>query len=173
MVWVRNFLFLPDPIFFIILFFSSAIVLFSALTKCIFMMSKRMIAVAALLVFIIAAQALTFEEKKEERPKNLKVLSKNISGEDLHLLMRAYSKALGVRCTFCHVAEEGKPPKFDFASDSKPEKNIARKMITMQNKINKRFLNKIGDHKFEQITCVSCHNGRIKPIVTADSLSKK
>ncbi|HWF43362.1 MAG TPA: hypothetical protein VG537_01850, partial [Candidatus Kapabacteria bacterium] len=63
-----------------------------------------------------------------EHPKNLKVLPKNISPEDLAKAMRTFSMSLGVRCGFCHVAKENKSggrPEPDFASDAKPEKKTA------------------------------------------------
>src|SRR6059058_3640019 len=49
--------------------------------------------------------------------KNLKVLPKDISRADLLSTMKFFSQSLGVRCTNCHVGEEGKPlSTFDFAS---------------------------------------------------------
>src|SRR5689334_9343871 len=60
--------------------------------------------------------------------KNLKVFPKDISRADLLFNMKFFSQSLGVRCTFCHVGEEGKPlSTVDFASDAKAKKLTARK----------------------------------------------
>ena len=46
--------------------------------------------------------------------------------------MRNITFALGVRCQFCHIGEEGKPlEQFDFASDQKRNKLVARQMMRM------------------------------------------
>ena len=110
-----------------------------------------------------------------EHPKNLKILPKNISPEDLQKTMRTFSMSLGVRCGFCHEAKENKEggrPEFDLASDAKPEKKFARDMFHMTEDINKEYLGKMGPD-FEEITCVSCHRGSPKPMVSVDSLPKK
>jgi thioredoxin-related protein len=107
-----------------------------------------------------------------EHPKNLKVLPKSISPSDLQTAMRTFSRSLGVRCGFCHTAlkpENDKPPKLDFVSDAKPEKRNTRKMLVMVQDINHKYLKKM-DKSFEQLTCVSCHHGSPKPMVSVDSL---
>ncbi len=43
---------------------------------------------------------------------------------------------LGVRCEHCHVGEGNDLSKFDFASDARPAKAVARKMILMLRAIN-------------------------------------
>jgi hypothetical protein len=99
--------------------------------------------------------------------RNLKVLPKNISHEDLDKVMDGFKAALGVKCNFCHV-----PPKdtsihhLDFASDEKPEKNIARKMIKMTERINKKFFSYATNEKGEPenpVSCVTCHRGNPHP----------
>jgi hypothetical protein len=62
----------------------------------------------------------------------------------------------------------------DFASDDKPEKNIARNMMRMTEAINSNYIGKMigGDHTLESITCVTCHMGKKTPIVSIDSLAK-
>jgi len=125
----------------------------------------------------IAVLAQSFTQKDDDKPQNLKILPKNISEKELHDIMRGYCMSLGVRCNFCHVSEqvEGQAkPKFDFASDDKPEKNIARNMMKMTQAINENYIGKMigGDHALEQIACVTCHMGRKTPIVSLDSLKK-
>ena len=68
--------------------------------------------------------------------------------------MHAFRLALGVKCDFCHVGT-------DFASDDKPEKDIARKMIVMARDINAKF----PDGKMH-VTCYTCHRGAEEPATT-------
>jgi len=87
--------------------------------------------------------------------KNLKVFPKDISRADLLTNMKLFSQSLGVRCTYCHVGEEGKPlSTFDFASDAKDKKLTARAMLLMAHRINSQDFN--GQMK---VTCFTCHRG--------------
>jgi hypothetical protein len=55
-------------------------------------------------------------------------------------MMRSITSALGVRCQFCHVGEEGMPlEQFDFAKDEKRAKLVARQMMRMLEEINRRL----------------------------------
>jgi hypothetical protein len=141
--------------------------------------NKKLLVAAALCCSIIFMQSFVPKARHDDdKPVNLKILPKDISEEELHKLMRNFSMALGVRCGFCHMSETvpGKDrPKFDFASDAKPEKNIARNMMLMVQGINENYLSKMkgGDHALEQINCVSCHMGKISPMVSVDSLPRK
>ena len=52
------------------------------------------------------------------------------------------------------------------ASDEKPEKEMARKMMRMTNRINKKFFHykKEGQQEIAPIvTCKTCHNGMPRP----------
>ena len=113
----------------------------------------------------------------DEKPTNLKVLPSNTTGREVHKIMKEYSRSLGVRCGFCHVSEkiEGRErPKFDFASDNKPEKITSRNMMKMVSAINENYLGKMigGNHTLEQITCVTCHMGNKTPVVKVSDLRK-
>ena len=62
--------------------------------------------------------------------KNLKILPKNISHDDLDKVMDGFKAALGVKCNFCHAPYKDSATRhLNFASDEKPEKNTARKMM--------------------------------------------
>src|SRR6476619_5623294 len=65
--------------------------------------------------------------------KNVQVLPKTMSKDDLKALMKAQSKALGVECDYCHDVP-------DMASDKNEKKQIARKMMQMQNEINEKWI---------------------------------
>src|SRR5688572_32961490 len=70
--------------------------------------------------------------------KNLKIYPADMPRAQLLATMRLFSQSLGVRCTHCHVGTEGQPlSTFDFASDSKPATQTARKMLPMVRRINR------------------------------------
>jgi hypothetical protein len=99
-------------------------------------------------------------QEQEYRAKNLKVLPKDISKDELDEVMDGFKAALGVKCGHCHAPSTVDPKKLDFASDAKIEKEIARKMMKMTAKINKKYF-----HREDQanITCMTCHNGNQTP----------
>ena len=73
-----------------------------------------------------------------DRMQNAQVLPADTSPAQLRDTMRGFAMSLGVRCTFCHVGEEGAPlTQVDFASDSNPHKNIARGMMRMLPRFSK------------------------------------
>lgn len=80
--------------------------------------------------------------------------------------MRNFAGGLGVRCQFCHVGEEGMPlARFDFASDEKREKLVARQMMRMVQDINRR-LDTIPGRPTPtlEVGCVTCHRGVSRPV---------
>jgi hypothetical protein len=92
--------------------------------------------------------------------------------------MRSFSLGLGVRCTFCHVAEEGASlAQTDFASDDKRNKLVARQMMRMVQEINRRLdtIPQPGTPRV-QVTCETCHRGVSRPvpletIIAADAIN--
>lgn len=91
--------------------------------------------------------------------KNLKVLPKNTTHEQMDSIMVHFAKSLGVKCNYCHVRDE-KTDKFDFARDGNVHKDIARSMMKMTNRINKKYF---GSPETPIVTCFSCHNGQESP----------
>ena len=93
--------------------------------------------------------------------KNLQVLPKDISNEDLHKIMDQFNQSLGVRCNYCH-AQKDTSRHLDFASDSNHVKDGARYMMRMTMQINKDYLQVkqplIGDSTLV-VTCYTCHRG--------------
>ena len=126
---------------------------------------KRLLCVA--LAFVIGALVATTTPTTAQIPDtytNLKVLPKDIKKPQLMQRMKDYSKALGVRCHFCHKGEEGKSlSTYDFASDENYHKDIARLMMTMTQKINGEILKDFKDGQFAQIKCITCHRGKKEP----------
>jgi len=99
--------------------------------------------------------------------KSLKVLPKDIARADLMNTMKFFSQSLGVRCTHCHVGEEGKPlSTFDFASDKKANKAIAREMLRLVSRLNKTDLPGIAGLEDPKVTCYTCHRGAKEPAKT-------
>ena len=111
-----------------------------------------------LLSVIIMSFKTASEDKNAPQFKNLRVLPKNISHDDLIAVMKSYCTSLGVRCGQCH-AKMADSDKFDFASDEKEDKGIARKMIKMANAINKKYFSVSAG----TIGCMTCHNGKSNP----------
>lgn len=100
------------------------------------------------------------------RPTNLQVLPKDISDKQLMQVMHGFKSALGVECSFCHA---GNPAThhLDFASDAKPQKNIARTMMRMTHEINAKYLSTVNDPDAsaaqKMVTCGTCHRGHSMP----------
>jgi tetratricopeptide (TPR) repeat protein len=99
-----------------------------------------------------------------ESPKNLKVLQ-GFTGQKLAPVMRGFTRALGVRCTYCHVGEEGKPlSTYDFASDANPNKDRARAMLRMLGSINDQLKTfPASSDKRVNLWCHTCHIGKARP----------
>lgn len=96
--------------------------------------------------------------------KNLKIFPADITRPQLLANMKFFSQSLGVRCTHCHVGEEGKPlSTFDFASDAKDKKLLARKMLAMVHRINSQDFG-VTDFSKVKVTCFTCHRGAVKPL---------
>lgn len=99
------------------------------------------------------------------RITNARVLPAEIGADRLRTTMVGFARSLGVRCTFCHVGQEGAPlSTFDFASDARPHKNIARGMIRMVQRLNREDLTTIlGASAQARVTCYTCHRGSAEP----------
>lgn len=101
-----------------------------------------------------------------ERTKNLKVLPADLPVRAVIDTMRSFTRALGVRCTYCHVGEEGQDlAQYDFESDEKPAKVKAREMLRMVAAINGEHLAKLTSRREPAISvsCATCHRGVSEP----------
>lgn len=106
-------------------------------------------------------------------PKNLKVLPKTLTGDQVHDIMHKWEGQLGVECNTCHAVDPTRKmpngrPALNFADDSKPEKETARLMLKMTMEINKDYTSKVESKKdnteaAKQVTCGTCHRGHFDP----------
>jgi photosynthetic reaction center cytochrome c subunit len=71
------------------------------------------------------------------------------AGQLVDIMNGGYSRALGVRCTYCHNPA-------DFASDEKRTKRAARETLASM-----RNLEASRDDRF--INCATCHRGQVDP----------
>ena len=111
----------------------------------------------------VSAEAQGFPPSKFQ---NLQIFPPDAGPAVVIAAMKNFTRALGVRCQFCHVGEEGMPlEKFDFASDTKPTKQLARAMMRMSAEINGHVAKAIPDAaaKGFQVTCWTCHRGSQHP----------
>lgn len=107
-----------------------------------------------------------------EKPENLRVLPSDFTGRQLSAVMRGFASALGVRCSHCHVGEEGQPlDTFDFASDENPKKNVARTMLRLLGVVNDS-LDTFDPSGPERVNmwCHTCHRGRPRPMKLDEEL---
>ena len=99
---------------------------------------------------------------------NVKVIPKNTPVMQVVGMMRNFAGALGVRCPYCHVGQEGQPlSSFDFAKDEKRTKLTARQMMRMVEDINRR-VDTLPEHaqmtSHVEVTCQTCHRGVSRPM---------
>ncbi len=131
---------------------------------------------AGLLLTLFLSSASHAQERWTwpEKPKNLQVLPKDWPGSRLSAPMRGFTRVLGVRCSHCHVGQEGQPLNtYDFASDDNPNKERAREMMRMLGSINEHLgkLEPSGDKRVN-MWCHTCHNGKARPMTLGEELSE-
>lgn len=142
-------------------------------------MKKWHLAASLIVAFLVTlgatsvsiSNAANLSAEKNYKPddgfKNLKVLPKDISDDELDSVMHEFSISLGVHCNFCHARKEDTTKKgLDFASDKKDEKNIAREMFKMTAYLNSNYFNWNHSTKPDTIhfiVCYTCHRGTHEP----------
>jgi hypothetical protein len=106
--------------------------------------------------------------------KNLQVLPKDLTHDQLVTIMRSFTQGLGVRCNECHVVTATDPrEQFDFASDAKRDKLAARVMIQAKMELNNRWMPRVKAAKGEvqepghapemEVSCWTCHRTKKEP----------
>ena len=119
-----------------------------------------------------AANAQTAAPAQQPPPMtNLQIYPKETPRPEIIATMQGFALALGVQCTHCHV---GQAPQFDFAADTKPTKNIARKMILMSREITAKLPDITGKPAAEvtRLRCATCHRGVAIPRLLPDILTE-
>ena len=130
-------------------------------------MRKRL----AFVTFLLFTACTAIQQQKAAPPRsefrNLQVFPQDIPREQLIDAMRGFTRALGVKCGECHVVTATEPKQeFDFPSDAKPEKNIARTMLRMTMNINNRWITALPqepDEPRQNVSCWTCHRGKKEP----------
>lgn len=129
-------------------------------------MRSRLATVCVLVVVALGAATERIEAQVPQKFTNLQVFPPDSAPDVVIAAMKNFTRALDVRCPFCHVGEEGKPlDTFDFAADTKPPKLVARAMMRMTAEINGAVRKAIPDAATQgyQVTCWTCHRGSQHP----------
>ncbi len=115
--------------------------------------------VAALCLLTTAgARGQATQQMSEDAFKNIQVL-RGIPVSEFMGTMGFFSAALGMNCTDCHVTESA--GDWNRYADDTPLKNTARRMVLMENLINR---SDFGNERM--VTCYTCHRGVQHPEVT-------
>ena len=126
-------------------------------------MKRTSLVTVGLIVMIAVSLAFT---KDDPVYKNLKVLPKNITKQQMDSVMHHFSNSLGVRCNFCHMRNDS-TKAWDFASDENKHKLAAREMMKMMDKINDKYFDVTGGKRDIttqlMVTCYTCHRGSTEP----------
>jgi hypothetical protein len=93
--------------------------------------------------------------------QNVKVLRGIPARSLLEIMNNGFGHGLGVSCGFCHVPGQ-------WASDERPNKNIARDMLGMVNRVNTDLhgMRNLPDSN-PTIGCITCHRMAPKPMLVA------
>jgi tetratricopeptide (TPR) repeat protein len=128
-----------------------------------------------MLVWLLSATPLAAQGKfPPDSLTNLQVIPKGTPVQQVIGMMRGFTTALGVRCQYCHVGEEGANLNtFDFASDEKRTKKTARIMIKMMMEVNGEHLSQVPDPPAPvlEVRCSTCHRGVARPIALAELMT--
>jgi tetratricopeptide (TPR) repeat protein len=78
-----------------------------------------------------------------------------------------------MRCENCHVGDPQKGfSSFDFASDAKHEKQVARTMMKMVSEINGTYIAEVSGEDGVRVECVTCHRGQEHPVMLEDAIGE-
>jgi len=137
----------------------------------------RLSFLAAFGAVILSASAAVAQPAPQPPPPltNLQLYPKDTPRPQLVATMQGFVQALGVQsaggCGYCHA---GTAPAFDFASDAKPAKTVARKMILMAREITAKLPEITGKPAAEVtgLRCATCHRGVAIPKLLPDILTE-
>ena len=146
-------------------------------------MQRQPYAIAVLVAFVlVAAPALAQPPAGEGQlapMTNLQVFAKETLRAQVMQTMTAFNESLGVGCAYCHVQDAA--GRFDYASDDKREKKVARQMILLRDSINVMMPAMVGKPAGAgptsgsgrpgapvRVLCRSCHRGLPIPLAITD-----
>jgi tetratricopeptide (TPR) repeat protein len=132
------------------------------------------VATVAVGVGMAAVPASAQQWSWPERAENLQELPADFPAERLSAVMRGFTNALGVRCSHCHVGEEGQPlSEYDFASDDNPNKVTARSMLTLLGAVNDHLDDIEPTGEEVNMWCHTCHNGKPRPQTLSEAVGER
>ena len=106
---------------------------------------------------LFLAVALTAPGGYAAEGKNLQVLPKDITKDELKKTMDGFAEQLGVKCTFCHIVDQ-------YEKDERPHKADARRMIKLVLDMKAKKDDYFGPRTKEAvIACGLCHRGKAEP----------
>jgi hypothetical protein len=101
---------------------------------------------------------------KEQAPaesvfQNIKMLKGIPASQLLTIMNEGFGHGLGVSCGFCHVPGQ-------WASDQKPNKDVARDMVLLVGRLNTdlKAMRNLPDTN-PTVGCVTCHRSQQKPVL--------
>jgi tetratricopeptide (TPR) repeat protein len=109
-----------------------------------------------------------------ERAQDLRELPADFPPERLRAVMTGFTSALGVRCSHCHVGEEGRPlATYDFVSDANPNKGRARAMLRLLGDVNRHLRDIDPSGQRVNMWCHTCHNGKPRPQTLSEAVGER
>lgn len=122
----------------------------------------KIVVAAVMLTFALASSTTVSAQAPTptvvESP-NVKVLT-GLYAQQFQEEMNLIVQALGVNCNTCHA-------RGNFASEEKPLKQTARRMLEMTRALNTQFFPdykpKEGESVLGKVTCYTCHKGESTP----------
>jgi len=88
---------------------------------------------------------------------NIQIFRGMPAGQMLQIMDTGFGRALGVTCGHCHQPGQ-------WASDAKPQKQVARGMWEMVRATNQQLRIIPGVPSAAVVNCTTCHRGAIKPV---------
>lgn len=91
--------------------------------------------------------------------QNIKTLKGIPARQLLDIMNDSFGHGLGVSCSFCHVPGQ-------WASDQKPNKDVARDMVAMVTRLNTdvKSIRNLPDSN-PMMGCITCHRVQQKPVL--------
>lgn len=132
------------------------------MVRCFVARTAALAALASTFAFATVSDAVAQGGGQQQPYENLKYFSKDTPRDSLLTIMRGFTYALGVNCTYCHIeeAQANGRPRMRPGPDDKVEKQKARFMLAMTDTLNRVTLAALPSrHEGVRIACVTCHRG--------------